>query len=240
MTARFYALPALVFLSLTLQLVWCDLAQAQPTDEEEGVEVSDAEEEIAVEEAPAEPAEPIVDEVSITRELRTVEQNVNVLKERVFRSKARLLLLEEKVIRGVVAGAKARLIHVNRLGGAYRIESIAYYFDGTPIFEKVDTTAEFHRKKELKIFEGNIPPGSHTITANIVVKGNGNGAFSYLDDYSFKGQESFSFIAEDNKTAVIRMVLRKKGGPLGGFEEGPEMSFEQEDVPNLPGSEEPS
>ncbi len=240
MTARFYALPALVFFALAFQLVWCDFAQAQPTDEEEdegGVEVSDAEDEIVVEE---EPAEPVVDEVSITRELRTVEQNVNVLKERVFRSKARLLLLEEKVIRGVVAGAKARLIHVNRLGGAYRIESISYYFDGTPIFEKVDTTAEFHRKKELKIFEGNIPPGSHTITANIVVKGNGNGAFSYLDDYSFKGQESFSFIAEDNKTAVIRMVLRKKGGPLGGFEEGPEMSFEQEDVPNLPGSEEPS
>jgi hypothetical protein len=242
MTAKFYALPALVFFAFALQFVWLDAAQAQPAEEEEdGVESSEAEEEGAeAAPEPEEPPEPVVDEVSITRELRTVEQNVNVLKERVFRSKARLLLLEEKVIRGVVAGAKARLIHVNRLGGAYRIESISYYFDGTPIFEKVDSTTEFHRKKELKIFEGNIPPGSHTITANIVVKGNGSGAFSYLDDYSFKGQESYSFIAEDNKTAVIRMVLRKKGGPLGGFEEGPEMSFEQEDVPNLPGAEEPS
>ena len=49
-------------------------------------------------------------------------------------------------------------------------------FDGTPIFEKVDSSADFHRKKEIKVFEGNIPPGSHTITANIVVKGNGSGA----------------------------------------------------------------
>jgi len=238
MTARLLSLLAT---GLFTSFLVCVGAWAQPAGDEEAddesVAIEDAEDEA---DAAAEPAEPaaVMDEVSITRELRTVEQNVNVLKERVFRSKARLLLLEEKVIRGVVAGANARLVHVNRLGGAYRIESVAYYFDGTPIFEKVDSTNEFHRKKELKIFEGNIPPGSHTITANIVVKGNGSGAFSYLDDYSFKGQESYSFIAEDNKTAVIRMVLQKKGGALGGFEEGPEMTFEQEDIPNLPGSDE--
>ncbi len=220
-------------------------ATAQPTDEPEpgddeaGEEGEEGEEGEAAEEAPA-PAEPepVRDELSITRELKTVEQNVNVLKEKVFRSKARLLLLEEKVIKGVVAGAKASLVHVNKLGTAYRIESISYFFDGTPIFEKIDSSSDFHRKKELKIFEGNIPPGSHTITANIVVKGNGSGAFSYLDDYSFKGQESYSFIAEDNKTAVIRMVLQKKGGALGGFEEGPEMKFEQEDIANLPSGNE--
>ena len=241
MTSRSF--PLLATGLLAVAIVLGSVALAQPTEEEstgEETEASESEENTETAEPAAEPEQPAIDEVSITRELRTVEQNVNVLKERVFRSKARLLLLEEKVIRGVVAGAKARLIHVNRLGGSYRIESISYYFDGTPIFEKVDSTAEFHRKKELKIFEGNIPPGSHTITANIVVKGNGSGAFSYLDDYSFKGQESYSFIAEDNKTAIIRMVLKKKGGPLGGFEEGPEMSFEQEDIANLPGADESS
>jgi hypothetical protein len=239
------------FCLLALSVGGSGNAAAQPADEpdpdgdETGDEGETGEEgEAADDDAePAEPAEeepvePPRDEMSITRELKTVEQNVNVLKEKVFRSKARLLLLEEKVIKGVVAGAKASLVHVNRLGGAYRIESISYFFDGTPIFEKIDSSSDFHRKKELKIFEGNIPPGSHTITANIVVKGNGTGAFSYLDDYSFKGQESYSFIAEDNKTAVIRMVLQKKGGALGGFEEGPEMKFEQEDIANLPSGNE--
>ncbi len=227
------------FCFLVSSLVWTLPASAQPADEPEATEEESGEpegeeadgEDGAEEAEEAEPAPR--DEMSLTRELKTVEQNVNVLKEKVFRSKARLLLLEEKVIKGVVAGAKASLIHVNRLGSAYRIESISYDFDGTPIFEKVDSSTDFHKKKELKIFEGNIPPGSHTITATIVVKGNGSGGFSYLDDYSFKGRESYSFIAEDNKTAVIRMVLQKKGGPLGGFEEGPEMKFEQEDIANL-------
>lgn len=216
-------------------------AQAQPADEdadpsEEGAEATDeATEETGEETTPTPPPE--VDEISITRELKSVEQNVNVLKEKVFRSKARLYLLEEKVIKGVVAGAKAQLIHVNKLGTAYRIESISYFFDGTPVFEKVDAPPEFHRKKELKIFEGNIPPGNHSITANIVVRGNGSGAFSYLDDYTFKGQESYSFIAEDNKTAVIRMVLQRKGGPLGNFEDGPVLKFEQEDIANVPNTD---
>ncbi len=236
------------FCLLALSVGGSGIAVAQPADEpdpdgDEAGDQSDTGEEGEAadddaEPADAEPVEPPRDEMSITRELKTVEQNVNVLKEKIFRSKARLLLLEEKVIKGVVAGAKASLVHVNRLGGAYRIESISYFFDGTPIFEKIDSSSDFHRKKELKIFEGNIPPGSHTITANIVVKGNGTGAFSYLDDYSFKGQESYSFIAEDNKTAVIRMVLQKKGGALGGFEEGPEMKFEQEDIANLPSGNE--
>ena len=215
--------------TLSLLLSAPGLASAQGADEGAVIEDEGAEE--------APPEEP-ADEISITREMKTVEQNVNVLKEKVFRSKARLLLLEEKVIKGVVAGAKASLYHVNKLSNAYRIESISYFFDGTPIFEKVDAGNEFHRKRELKIFEGNIPPGSHTITANIVVKGNGSGAFSYLDDYTFKGQESYSFIAEDGKTAVIRMTLQKKGGALGAFEEGPEMKFEQEDVGNVPTGEE--
>ncbi len=224
---------------LSAMLVLPGWAAAQPAEGEEG-----SGDESADGEAPAEPeattteAAPEVEEISITRELRTVEQNVNVLKEKVFRSKARLLLLEEKVIKGVVAGAKASLIHVNKLGNSYRIESISYFFDGTPIFEKIDSGSEFHRKKELKIFEGNIPPGSHTITANIVVKGHGGSEFSYLNDYTFKGQESYSFIAEDNKTAVIRMVLEKKGGTFGKFEDGPAMKFEQEDVGNIPGGDE--
>jgi len=219
MTGYTHGFLGMLFLSATLILP--GRAGAQPVEGDEGSGDESAEAEAP--EAPVTPtaAAPEVEEISITRELRSVEQNVNVLKEKVFRSKARLLLLEEKVIKGVVAGAKASLIHVNRLGNAYRIESISYFFDGTPIFEKIDSGTEFHRKKELKIFEGNIPPGSHTITANIVVKGHGASEFSYLNDYTFKGQESYSFIAEDNKTAVIRMVLEKS--PLKAFEEGPAM-----------------
>lgn len=175
--------------------------------------------------APAAPQSGATDE-SIARDLKAVEANVNALKEKVFRSKARLLLLEEKVIQGATAGARAILTHVNDLGPAFVLESVTCFFDGTNVFEQSDPSGEFSKKKEIKIFEGNIPPGNHTITVNMVVRGNGSGAFPYLKDYSFKGQNSYSFVAEDGKSSSVRIVVLKKGGPLAGFEEGPEIRFD--------------
>src|SRR6185436_12666944 len=45
--------------------------------------------------------------------LRGLEERVNDLKERIFRSKARLILLRETVLNGVISGAKAVIVHRN-------------------------------------------------------------------------------------------------------------------------------
>ena len=47
--------------------------------------------------------------------LRDLEQRINELKEQIFRSKARLSLLAETVLQGVVAGAQAIVVHENRM-----------------------------------------------------------------------------------------------------------------------------
>ena len=165
-------------------------------------------------------------EVSIYRELKTVESQVNDLKEKVFRSKARLLLLEEKVIRGVVSGAKAVIRHVNKLGPAYRLQSITYYFDGNPIFQRTDPTGNgLAKEKELEIFEANIPPGNHTLSVTGVIKGRGAGLFAYLSDYSFNISSSYTFLAEDGKTTRLDAELFKQGGPAGDWVQGPAYEF---------------
>lgn len=165
-------------------------------------------------------------ELSIYRELRTVESQVNDLKEKVFRSKARLLLLEEKVIRGVVSGAKAVIRHVNKLGPAYRLQSITYYFDGNPIFQRTDPTGNgLAKEKQLEIFEANIPPGNHTLSVTGVIKGRGTGLFAYLSDYSFNISSSYTFLAEDGKTTRLDAELFKQGGPTGDWIQGPAYEF---------------
>jgi hypothetical protein len=166
-------------------------------------------------------------ELSIYRELKTVETQVDALKEKVFRSKARLLLLEEKVIRGVVSGAKAVLRHVNTLGPAYALDSITYYFDGNPIYQKTDagTKGTLSKERRVEIFESNIPPGNHTLSVTGVIKGKGSGLFSYLSDYSFQFSSSYSFIAEDGNTTRLDSVLYKKGGILADYVEGPAVDF---------------
>ncbi len=200
--------------------------------EEEGEEAAEGETE-ASETAPSGPslpgsaAAPNEDaELSIYRELKTVESQVNDLKEKVFRSKARLLLLEEKVIRGVVSGAKAVIRHVNKLGPAYRLQSITYYFDGNPIFQRTDPTGNgLAKEKELEIFEANVPPGNHTLSVTGVIKGRGSGLFAYLSDYSFNISSSYTFLAEDGKTTRLDAELFKQGGPAGDWVQGPAYEF---------------
>jgi hypothetical protein len=166
-------------------------------------------------------------EMSIYRELKTVETRVDDLKEKVFRSKARLLLLEEKVIRGVVSGAKAVVRHVNNLGPAYSLESVTYYFDGNPIYQKtnVGTKGELAREKRVEIFEANVPPGDHTLSITGVIEGKGTGLFEYLSDYSFEFSSSYSFLAQDGKTTRLDSILFKKGGALADYVEGPSIEF---------------
>jgi len=166
-------------------------------------------------------------EMSIYRELKTVETRVDDLKEKVFRSKARLLLLEEKVIRGVVSGAKAVIRHVNKLGAAYSLESVTYYFDGNPIYQKtnVGSKGELAREKKAQIFEANVPPGDHTLSVTGVIQGKGTGLFEYLSDYSFEFSSSYSFVAQDGKTTRLDSVLYRKGGALADYVEGPSIEF---------------
>ncbi len=234
---------------LTLLLLVPGLAMTQETEDEDATEdaadEADAEDaEDAVDAADAEDAEDAEDdgdepassaasttgedaEVSIFRELKTVEADVNELKEKVFRSKARLLLLEEKVIRGVVSGAKAVIRHVNNLGPAYALDSVTYYFDGNPIYQatEVSSGGELSKTKKAEIFEANIPPGNHTLSATGVIKGKGAGLFEYLSDYSFSFSASYSFVAPDGQTSRIDAVMFKKGGPMADYVEGPTVEF---------------
>ncbi|MCP4872678.1 MAG: dihydrolipoamide acetyltransferase [Proteobacteria bacterium] len=230
MTAR-RLLPLLVGLAL----VWAAPCFAQGEDEAPAEEEPTTDEEEApAEEAPApaasttETAEEGDDvEMSIFRELKTVESQVDDLKEKVFQSKARLLLLEEKVIRGVVSGAKAVIRHVNNLGPSYALESITYYFDGNPIYQKTDvgTKGALSKEKKVQIFEANVPPGNHTLSVTGLIKGKGTGLFAYLADYSFEFSSSYSFVAQDGKTTRLDAQLYKKGGALADYVEGPTIEF---------------
>ena len=136
-------------------------------------------------------------------------------------------LLEEKVIRGVVSGAKAVVRHVNNLGPAYALESVTYYFDGNPIYQKtnVGTNGALAKERKVEIFEANVPPGNHTLSVTGVIQGQGTGLFSYLSDYKFELSTSYSFVAEDGQTTRLDSVLFKKGGALAEYTEAPTIEF---------------
>ncbi len=176
--------------------------------------------------ATADSAAPAADPQSFDLELRTMEEDVNALKEQVFRSKAILQLLKEIVVQGSSTGSRATIWHVDKLGAAYRIESVSYYLDGQGRFSQADTNGDLNATKELEVWDGAIPPGTHTLSATIKVRGNGMGLFSYVEDYTFTVQASDNFEAEEGKSCQVRTLIGQRKGIARSFTERVNVTFE--------------
>lgn len=186
----------------------------------------DAEEVVSSSAAPAVArADTEMDAGTYATRLRDLEQRIDALKEQVFRSKARLSLLAETVLQGVVAGAQAVIIHENRMSSSYRLVKIQYALDGARIFNKADEEGSLGDQTEFEVYNGSIVPGDHNITVNIEYRGNGFGIFSYLKGYRFRVRSSYTFTAPEGKGVTIRVVGYEKGGPTAPLEERPAVRY---------------
>ena len=160
--------------------------------------------------------------------VRTLEEQVTDLKEKIFRSKARLLLLQETVLGGdLSAGARAVLLHKSEMGGSFVLESVAYVLDGAPIFTKSDLSGDLARG-EFEIFNGRIIPGQHQIAVKLGYRGHGFGVFSYLEGYRFNIQSSYTFKAEPSKVTQVKIVGYEKGGITTDLKDRPSVRYDVE------------
>jgi len=160
------------------------------------------------------------------RELLTVEQQVDSLKERVFRSKATLQLLKEIVIEGNSSGARATIWHVNKLSGAFRLESVEYLLDGQSKFSKADPGGSLDQSREFKIHDGAVPPGNHSLSVDIKIRPTGSGVFTYARDYVINVRSNYAFAVESGKNCTVRVVVSDRGGVVNSFEERAKVDFE--------------
>jgi hypothetical protein len=151
---------------------------------------------------------------SYTVRLHDLERRVNELKEQIFRSKARLNLLKETVLHGVIAGARSTITHRNEMGGMYTPVRYVYALDGAEIFAKNDDSGKLADQKEIEIFNGSIVPGNHTLSVQMVYQGNGYGVFSYLKGYKFTAKSSHTFTATEGKQLQLKVVGYEKGNPV--------------------------
>ncbi len=159
--------------------------------------------------------------------LRNLEERVNELKEKIFRTKARILQLQETVVTGSIgAGARAVLVHRNEMGGAFKLVSVQYALDGQPIYKKVDVGGDLENIEEKEIFSSNIVPGNHNISVRMVYQGQGYGIFSYVKGYKFKVTSSYTFTAEEGKVITVRIVGHEKGGITASLEDRPSVRYD--------------
>jgi hypothetical protein len=178
--------------------------------------------------APAPAAKPAqtADEAFQTR-VKTLEEQVVDLKEKIYRTKARLLLLQETVLGGdITNGARAVIYHRNEMGAQFVLETVAYALDGAPIFTKVDSNGDLDKREEFEIFNGRIVPGNHQIAVRMMYRGHGYGIFSYLEGYKFKLQSNQTFNAEAGKVTTVKVVGYEKGGITADIKDRPGIRYD--------------
>lgn len=164
--------------------------------------------------------------VSNTIRLRTLEQRVNELKEQVFRSKARLNLLKETVLHGMIAGSRAIIRHKNDMGSAFRLVRLVYGLDGKQIFSRAADDGQLDSKRSFEVFNGSIAPGNHTLSVTMVFRGHGYGVFTYLEGYRYNVRASHTFTTAEGRQNVITARAFEKGNATTELTERPAISFE--------------
>jgi len=150
---------------------------------------------------------------------------VNDLKEQVFRVKARLNLLKETVLGGVIGASRCIIRHKNDMGSQFRLIKAVYALDGVQILSKADDSGGLAEMTEFDVYNGAIQPGSHTISVQLVYQGNGYGVFSYLKNYKFNVHSSNTFVAGDGKATIVTVVGYEKGGVTTNMDEKPAVDF---------------
>ncbi|MGO8968189.1 MAG: dihydrolipoamide acetyltransferase [Myxococcaceae bacterium] len=161
--------------------------------------------------------------------VKTLEEQVVDLKEKIYRTKARLLLLQETVLGGdLSSGARAVISSKNEMGGTFALDSVAYALDGAPIFTKVDKKGDLANQQDFEIFNGRIVPGQHQIAVRLVYRGRGYGVFSYLEGYRFTVTSSYTFNAEPGKVTNVKVVGYEKGGLTTDLKDRPAVRYDVE------------
>jgi len=163
-------------------------------------------------------------QVPVNLRLRSLEQRVQALKERAWRAKARVGMLKEAVLGGGV-GARASIVHLNKMGTKFRLIRLVYALDGSQIFSRSDDTGKIHDTKRFEVLPGPVAPGSHTLSVVAVYRGHGYGVFRYLNKYKFTVKSSHTFTVDEGKATSIAVQGFEKGGTTTPMEKRPAIDF---------------
>jgi hypothetical protein len=156
--------------------------------------------------------------------IRALEQRVQELKERSWRTKARVSMLEEKVLGGGV-GANATIVHVDKMGSSYELVQLVYNLDGTQIFARNADTGALEDAEEIEVLAGPLSPGNHTVSVLAVYEGRGYGVFKYMNKYKFTVRSSHTFSANEGKATRIEAIAFERGNVTTPVQQRPAIDF---------------
>jgi hypothetical protein len=163
--------------------------------------------------------------------LREIEERVVGIKERIFQTKTRLLLLKEQILDNVIAESRAILRHKNEMGSFFELEQVTYFLDSKRIYFQDNTNGLLEQRPEFEIYNGSIIPGNHTLNAELQYRGSSN-VFTYLKGYVFKLKSSYTFYAAKGRITEVAIIGYERGGVGTDLEDKPYIRYEVKQLQN--------
>jgi hypothetical protein len=158
-----------------------------------------------------------------------IEEQIGKLKEDVFGSKTRLMLLREQVLHNVVAESRLVLVHENEIGMGYDLVRVIYYLDNNKVYFADNDNGQLGSKSRFLIYDGAIVPGNHVLKVEMNYAGSG-GLFTYVEGYAFDVKSSFTFFASKGKILQVNATGYSKGGAFAEYDKKPGIKYRLKQV----------
>lgn len=182
--------------------------------------------------------DPNLPQEAYTMRIQELETKIDDLKEKVFQSKTRIVLLRETLLSGNLAGARTIVVHKTEMGRAFKLREALYSLDGNKIFGQIDRNGSLADKTSFEVYNGGIAPGNHNLSIYLKYQGSGYGLFPYFNGYDFEIRSSCQFKAEEGKISQVRVVAFEQGNAATSKEDRPFARCEVQFFDNIRGDEE--
>ena len=150
--------------------------------------------------------------------LQELETKIDDLKEKVFQSKSRVVLLKETVLGGNLSGSRAVIVHRNKLGPRFKLKRAMYSLDGSRVFNESREGGGLKKSDKIKVFDSSVTAGNHNVSILLEYEGGPVGIFSYMKGYQFKVRSSCPFDAQEGKATMIEIQAVRGGGAFSDME----------------------
>ena len=161
-------------------------------------------------------------------EMIGLEEKLSDIKEDIFRTKARLVLLNETILGTGLRAGKVTITHRNEMGPSFLLEKVTYDLDGKTVLSKADRGDDLDVLEELEVWTGTVTPSEHRIDVELVYRGRGFGIFSYLNKYQFRVKSSYVFWGTEGRHVEVNVIGYEKD--VEALEDRPGIRYELNNV----------
>lgn len=154
--------------------------------------------------------------------VKELETRIDDLKDKVFRSKSRIVLLKETLLGNKLGGSGAIVSLQNNMGNRFELVRLAFVIDGKSTERRANRDGSLSGKESIEFYNGAMGPGPHELLVQLEYKGKSS-VFSYFNNYTFTLQQRCKFSVDEGMQTTVDLVAFQGGNITTPVDERPEI-----------------